>query len=347
MTIQIYVNNRIERKTGTSFFHAQCLLFNSRRKFGLLYCLSTVAGLFCCPGILDLITSQGDIQLLIQRTVPLPFITLLIAVGMYVLNDLIDSDLDRANSKSSRPIPSGLVSRKQAWIFILLTNGSGIILSAITFNMATILLVVPMTLIGILYSAPKIALMSRFVVKNLSIALFYMLCAILGITFSYGIDGAINASIESIHSVIMLGIMIFVGSIVNDSGDIRGDKQAGRRTIPIVLGGEKTLKLLIILLASMPVLSWMMFYADIVIIDDNNRNNNDKDNPRDSSGDSLGKIAHPIAVSIVAFLGLARISKLGKRFEDMEFVRKQHKKWFPLHMVLQSGIIVGGFLLYL
>ncbi len=336
MTIELYSNNRFENQNRASFFRAQWLLFNSRKKFGALYCLSTIAGLFCSPGILDLAGSQGEIQLLIQRTIPLPFITLLIAVGMYILNDLIDSDLDKANSKSSRPIPSGLVSKKQAGIFILLTNGSGILMSVITFNMATMLLVVPMTLIGILYSAPKIALMSRFLVKNISISLFYMLCAILGITFSYGTDIAINTPIVAVHSVIMLGIMIFVGSIVNDMGDIRGDKEAGRRTIPIVLGGEKTLKMLIILLASMSVISWMTFYANVAISDNNN---NDKD--------SMGMIARPTAVTIVALLGLARIIKLRKRFEDMEFIRKQHKKWFPLHMVLQTGIIIGGLLSYL
>src|SRR5918997_1063229 len=95
-----------ESSTRVSFFRSQLILFNSRKKYGLLYSIATAAGLFCIPGILSMMDSETEIQLLIQRTIPLPFVTLMIAVGMYILNDLVDTDVDRANSKN-RPIPSG------------------------------------------------------------------------------------------------------------------------------------------------------------------------------------------------------------------------------------------------
>ena len=41
----------------------------------------------------------------------------------------------------------------------------------------------------------------------------------------------------------MLAMMVFVTSPLNDLGDIKGDKKAGRRTIPIVLGKENTIRL--------------------------------------------------------------------------------------------------------
>jgi geranylgeranylglycerol-phosphate geranylgeranyltransferase len=313
----------IKSNVRASFLCSQLILFNSRKKYGLLYSVATTAGLFCIPGILNVVGSETEIQLLIQRIVPAPFITLMIAVGMYILNDLVDADLDKTSLKN-RPIPSGRVSKKQAWAFILLTNGAALGILISTFAIDSIIFVIPMMLIGILYSTPKkIALMNRFVIKNVAIALFYMLCSMLGITWSYGIELAINNPIVAIHTITMSGIMIFVGSTVNDLGDIKGDKAAGRRTIPIVLGRENTIKMLIILLVSMPIISWML-YAIFV------------------EHDSISTIMTPIAVTIVASLALLRMLKIWKVFEDIKLMREQHKKWFPLHMVLQSGMIVGS-----
>ncbi len=213
-------------KAGTlaSFFRSQLVLFNSRKKHGILYSVATGAGLFCIPGILGVMGSETEIQLLIQRTIPLPFITLMITVGMFILNDLVDADLDKANSKN-RPIPSGVVSKKQAWSFIILTNVTALAMLMLVVTVASTILVIPMIIIGILYSIPKkIAFMNRFLLKNISIAVFYMLCIMLGISASYGIDLAVNKPIIPIHMMAVSGIMIFVGSIVNDLGDTKGDK---------------------------------------------------------------------------------------------------------------------------
>jgi geranylgeranylglycerol-phosphate geranylgeranyltransferase len=310
-------------KAQASFFHSQIILFNSRKKHGLLYSVATAAGLFCLPGILSAMGSETEIQVLIQSTAPLPFITLMIAVGMYVLNDLVDADIDRVNSKN-RPIPSGLVSKKQAWSFIILTNGAAVGMAIITFNLISCILLVPMMLIGILYSLPKnTALMNRFLLKNIAIALFYALCGMLGFTSSYGMSLVIDNPIVAIHTMAMSAIMIFVGSTINDLGDIKGDKASGRRTIPIVLGGENTVRILTILLATMPILSWLL-YTTLA-----------------EQGSISTKIT-PIIITIVAALATLRMSKIDKVFEDMKLMREQHKKWFPLYMILQLGMVIGA-----
>jgi geranylgeranylglycerol-phosphate geranylgeranyltransferase len=310
-------------RAQASFFRSQLILFNSRKRHGLLYSVATVAGLLCTPGILSIMDSETEIQLLIQRTIMLPFITLMIAVGMYILNDLVDVDLDKANSKN-RPIPSGLVSKKQAWSFIILTNGAAIGMLIVTLHLASIILVLLMIFLGIVYSTTKIALMNKFVLKNIAIASFYMLCTMLGITSGYGIDLAINNPIVPIHTIAMSGIMIFVCSIINDLGDTKGDKAVGRRTVPIVLGGENTIKMLVIPLSSMPVISWMLYGAFV-------------------EHDAISMMT-PIAVTIVASLALLRMTNIEKVFEDMELMRKQYKKWFPLLMVMQLGLVVGAML---
>jgi geranylgeranylglycerol-phosphate geranylgeranyltransferase len=321
------VKQNTEARDQASFFRSQLILFNSRRKHGLLYSVATAAaGLFCISGILSVMGSEGEVQLLIQRIVPLPFITLMITVGMFILNDLVDADLDKANSKN-RPIPSGLVSKKQAWSFIILTNGAAVamLIFIVSLNLVNTILVVPMILIGILYSMPKkIAFMNRFLLKNISIALFYILCIMLGISSSYGIELAINNPVVPINMMAISGIMIFVGSIINDLGDTKGDKAAGRRTIPIVLGGENTIKMLIILLAIMPAISWILYGTFIEY--------------------HAISMLTPIAITIVASLALFRMSKIGKVFEDMKLMREQHKKWFPLYLLLQAGIVIGSIL---
>jgi geranylgeranylglycerol-phosphate geranylgeranyltransferase len=311
-------------ETQASFLTSQIILFNSRRKHGLLYSFATVAGLFCLPGVFGIMSAETEINLLLLKTVPLPFITLMIAVGMYVLNDLVDADIDRVNSKN-RPIPSGLVSKRQAWTFIILTNGVAAGMSLLTFNLFTCILILPMIIIGILYSLPKqTALMNRFLLKNISIALFYMLCSMLGFTSSYSIDLALKNPIVAIHTMTMSGIMIFVGSTVNDLGDIKGDKGAGRHTIPIVLGGSKTVKMLSILLATMPAISWLLY------------------TPFDKSY-SVANVVTPIIISVVATLAVHRMGKIQKVFEDVKLMRVQHKKWFPLYMVLQSAMVLSSF----
>jgi geranylgeranylglycerol-phosphate geranylgeranyltransferase len=317
------IQHKTKARAQASFLSSQLILFNSRKKYGLLYSVATAAGLFCIPGILNVMDSETEIRLLIQRIIPAPFITLMIAVGMYILNDLVDADVDKINLKN-RPIPSGRVSKKQAWTFIMLTNGAALGILISTLAIDTIIFVMPMIVIGILYSTPKkIALMNRFVIKNIAIALFYMLCSMLGITWSYGVELTINNPSVAIHAITMSGIMIFIGSIINDLGDIKGDRAAGRRTIPIVLGGENTAKVLIILLVSMPAISWML-YATFVV-----------------KHDSINTMMTPIAVTIVAALALLRITKIQKVFGDMKLMREQHKKWFVLHIVLQLGMVVG------
>ncbi len=311
-------------KDQASFFSSQLILFNSRKKHGLLYSVATAAGLFCIPGILSAMGSETDVQLLIQSTVPLPFVTLMIAVGMYVLNDLVDADIDRVNSKN-RPIPSGLVSKEQAWIFIILTNGAAVAMGIITFNLVSSILLVPMMLIGILYSLPKnIALMNRFLLKNVAIALFYTLCGMLGFTSSYGMALVIDNPVPAVHVMTTSAIMIFVGSTINDLGDIKGDKSSGRRTIPIVLGGKNTVRMLIILLATMPITSWLLYMTL-------------------GEQGSISTMITPIAVTVVSTLAILRMTKINKVFEDMKLMREQHKKWFPLYMVLQLGMVIGSF----
>jgi geranylgeranylglycerol-phosphate geranylgeranyltransferase len=312
-------NESTTEKTQCSLLKSQAILFKSRWKWGVLYSLATVAGLFAIPGVLGILAAESGTSLLLQRIIPAPMISLLVATGMYILNDLIDADLDRANGKK-RPIPSGKVSKRQAWTFVLSTNCAAIILAAATFNAATMSLIVPMLLIGIMYSAPRVKLMNRFVVKTLAVVSFYVLCAVLGMTSIYGMDQVVASPAPAFHAAMLLGAMIFISSTLNDLGDVAGDKAAGRRTIPIVMGGVNTIKLLIVLAAAMIALSWMLY--------------------------GLVNTAVAISSSVFFTLVIGRLLKIKQSLKsiDAELARAQHRKIFPLHMVLQAVLCAGAFL---
>jgi 4-hydroxybenzoate polyprenyltransferase len=296
---------------------SQLILFNSRRKWGLLYSLATLSGILCVPGVLGEISLEQSVFAIIQNIALLPLISLLIATGMYILNDLVDADLDRANGKK-RPIPSGMVSKRQAWVFVVFTNGLASLLAALTLNESSMLLVAPMMAIGIMYSAPNIALMDRFVVKTLSISVFYVVCALLGITSTYGTELAMESPGVPIFSMTLFGIMIFISSTLNDLGDVDGDRAARRRTMPVVLGTGGTIKVLCLLAFGAIVLSLIAY-------------------------EMVGPLSVFMAASFF-LLVIMRLRRIGREVESLnvDAARREHKKIFPMHMVLQLLLAVGA-----
>jgi geranylgeranylglycerol-phosphate geranylgeranyltransferase len=318
--------NRRERASGpVSFIRSQIILFQSRKKFALLYCLATVTGFFSLPGAFSALLSSGPESLaVVGSTLALPLASLLITAGTYILNDLADAELDRANGKK-RPIPSGLVSRRQAWAFVALTFGTAVLLAIATFSPVGIAIVAMMLAIGITYSSPKIALMKRFVVKTVSIAIFYNLCALLGMT-AYSLDFAMDNPVQVVTILLTLAIAVFISSTLNDMGDVDGDKAAGRRTIPIVIGKDNTIKLTMVLAASIVAANWILYGIDV-------------------AADGRGGLVTAIMTSIFALAIAAIMSKMRKGLRDAESMRKQHKKLFPLQMGLHPILIAGVLML--
>src|SRR2546426_12496655 len=99
-----------EARKPVSLAKSQLVLFQSRKKFAFLYGLATVTGLFCLPGVFGALSSPNpDLLSILRMTLPLPLATLLVTVGTYILNDLVDADLDRANGKKkTHPFRIGL-----------------------------------------------------------------------------------------------------------------------------------------------------------------------------------------------------------------------------------------------
>lgn len=308
-------------KSPTSFAKSQLVLFHSRKKFAFLYCLATVTGLFCVPGVTGALSSSNpDFLVVVQMTLPLPIASLLVTAGTYIMNDLVDAKLDRANGKK-RPIPSGLVSKRQAWTFVALAFCTAVLLTAITFKPISLLFLGLMLTIGIAYSAPRIALMRRFVVKTVSIAIFYMLCALLGITSAYNLNLALQSPALVAGVLLTLALMVFISSTLNDMGDVDGDKAAGRRTIPIVIGKDNTIKLTMSLAAGVLATTWAFYGAAALT--------------------GQASLITAVATTAIALIVLMSLDKMRQEIQNSAFMRAQHKKLFPLQMAMHPSLIAG------
>lgn len=313
--------NNTEVEVCLSFTRSQLILFQSRKKFAFLYCLATVTGLFCLPGVLGALSSPSPSLLaIVQVTLPLPLASLLVTAGTYIMNDLVDADLDRANGKK-RPIPSGQVSRKQAWTFVATAFGTAMLLTALTLSPVSIVIVALMLTIGITYSLSPIALMKRFIVKTASIAMFYILCALLGMTSAYNFDLAMDSPMLVTGVLLTLALMVFISSTLNDMGDVDGDKAAGRRTMPIVIGKENTVKLTMVLAASVLAMTWAFYGAAL------------------AAGQNSPLAA--ISTTVIASIVLLTLSRMRRGLRDAEFMRSQHKKLFPLQMTMHPCLVSG------
>ena len=322
-------NERGTSKAKTPFILSQLILFQSRKRWGIMYSLATVVGLFCVPnsGLIEPGLELKNVLASASYGILLPVGSFLIIIGIYILNDLVDADLDRSNEKK-RPIPTGEVSKKDAWIFIILTNVMGFLLASIMFNPASMLIALMIVSIGLMYSAPKVALKDRFLLKTLSIALAMMLCTILGSTanwhvkYLYG-NTDIDQLTMSIYAALMLGIMVFITSPFNDLADVIGDKAAGRRTIPVVIGNENTIKMAIFLAINMAIVSWLLYGLHAI------------------------STITPVLISFTAIMTIINLIRTLKQLDNSKFVRKQHKKFMPLYILLQSTLIIGALLFWI
>jgi geranylgeranylglycerol-phosphate geranylgeranyltransferase len=337
-------NPPIQKKTATavekeicssSFLLSQVILLQSRKKWGIIFALATVTGILCTnPGIFVMgifdASQRGQedeviVWIFVSKLILLPLATFLTIVGMYVLNDLFDVDIDRANGKK-RPIPLRLVSKNQVWIFVALTNAIGFAIALFTYSLPNILIFLSLVAIGLMYSSPKVSLKDRLVIKTLSISIALVLCLLFGLTgiYNWTSDGkSLDELAVPLYAALMLGIMIFVTSPLNDLGDINGDRGAGRRTIPIVIGRKRTLKLSVFFSSTMIVLSWI-FYC--------------------YSTSKIGIII-PLLTSLHATLTILTMGKMLANLDNMVFVRRfVLRKSMPLHILLQLLLIVGALL---
>ena len=148
----------------------------------------------------------------------------LISGAGIILNDYYDFENDKINAPN-RPLPSGQISKRSALIYATLLFAAGIALAGIV-NVYVLVLAVLNTVLEFLYAwkLKPIALIGNTVDSWFAAS-----------SFLYG--ALITLDFEIVWLLIAMSFFANLGrEIYGDVEDIVGDKKAGAKTLPILVG---------------------------------------------------------------------------------------------------------------
>jgi geranylgeranylglycerol-phosphate geranylgeranyltransferase len=157
-------------------------------------------------------------------------VVFLVTAGGNTINDYVDADIDRVN-RPGRPIPSGVVSLRQAWYAASLLFAAGVILSIFTNPLCLAIAVFnSLLLISYAYRLKRTTFLGNAVVAYLSASIFIFGGAYLGP------EGALT--------VVPISVITFSAMISREllktAEDVEGDAKAGARTVPVRFGIRTT-----------------------------------------------------------------------------------------------------------
>ncbi len=180
--------------------------------------------------------------------------TVLIAAGGYVINDIFDQDTDSEN-KPSKVIVGNKISEALAYnIYVGLTIagvGIGFYLSNVIMKPGFATLFILIASLLYLYAS---SLKQMILIGNIIVALLLSFSVIvIGIYDLYPATYEGNQKDMGVLFSILLDyaffafILNFIREIVKDLEDINGDYNQGMNTLPIVLGVQRTSKVVFVL----------------------------------------------------------------------------------------------------
>ena len=213
---------------------------------------------------IDLALAHWQYGLLILSTV-------LIAAGGYVINDIFDQGTDIEN-KPNKVIVGKSISEAKAYNIYTLLNVSGV---AIGFYLANVIMRPNFAAIFVFIAATlyiyATSLKQMLLIGNIVVALLLASSVlIIGIFDVFpATDFSNQKTMGSLFSILLdyaiFAFMInLLREIVKDLEDFEGDYKEGMQTLAVVLGVQKTTKLLFVLNFA-PILA-LLYYANNYLI---------------------------------------------------------------------------------
>lgn len=163
----------------------------------------------------------------------------------YSYNYMKDSGEDLINKKRLNRFVS---SPKTGYLIVISLFSLGLV-NSFRFSQSSILVFLAMMALSIIYSGYA-RLKRRFLIKNITTGF------VISLTFLYGTLSLSQLSPEMLAGTLIVFLLGFSANILGDIRGNRGDMAVGIKTIPILLGFEKTRNLLYILLI---FLSFLVF----------------------------------------------------------------------------------------
>lgn len=170
--------------------------------------------------------------------------------GFNTLNGVYDRYIDSIN-KPHRPIAKGTISLKRGFTYSIILYIISLFFG-LFLNFIFIGIVLLSIILTVFYSVPRISLRSKFIINTMTGLVFYgLLCPLAG----WALYPENPIPIEIIIFLFILGSGI---AITKDFEDVRGDRIYSVKTLPTVLGIERTsflTKILIVL--SFVYMAWI------------------------------------------------------------------------------------------
>ena len=211
---------------------------------------------------LNLIFSALSVIIVAYLTDSLSSITMIMNVVIVVisfagasniLNDIFDINIDKKN-KPYRPLPSGGISLFSAFVYMLILYFLGIY---IVFNLSE--LAIEIALMAVL---PTLVLYTP-IFKRIPLIGNIVVSSILGLVFLFS-EAALIGTINAMWVPAYLSFgLTFIREWIKDVEDVTGDRLYGVRTIPVVIGVAKSLRLLYLIIIIFCILCWVPYYINL------------------------------------------------------------------------------------
>ncbi|MCE4601406.1 MAG: geranylgeranylglycerol-phosphate geranylgeranyltransferase [Desulfurococcales archaeon] len=185
---------------------------------------SLMVGLAVLVGLA--IVTRGDLLGLGVKALALAYITgCCVSASSMVLNDIVDVEIDRVN-QPNRPLVAGTISARTAWLCYLATSTAGITASLLLGPWPLVVAVLGW-LVGSVYDVW--GKRSGFP-GNLMVAF----STSLPFPYAMAVAGVWTPTITVFW--VMVFLTVLGREIAKDIADVEGDRRAGARTLPIILG---------------------------------------------------------------------------------------------------------------
>ncbi len=151
------------------------------------------------------------------------------------LNQIYDLENDRVN-KPHRPLPSGKMTRREAWIFVAIAYAVALAMAA-SVNLQTFAIYAIAGIATVAYSAPPIRLKRHPIGSNLIIALVRgELLKVAG----WAAIATVLSSWEPWYIGFIYFVFLLGATTTKDFADIEGDRKAGCMTLPVKYGAVRS-----------------------------------------------------------------------------------------------------------
>lgn len=164
--------------------------------------------------------------------------TICIAASGYIINDIIDQSADLINKKE-KVIIGNIITKNSAKTLYVLTSFTGIFLGSLAaLQISKPPYIFIFILLSILLHFYSYTFKATPILGNIMVA-FMVSCTLL-VMGLFEANGSVYAlNVISLYSLFAF-LVNFLREIIKDIEDIEGDKSMGLRTLPILIGRQRT-----------------------------------------------------------------------------------------------------------